>query len=207
MYTNRGTVGFFAVLLMACCLVLGGFASPAAAKTIVVTTLTDTADPPFNTDSLCGTGTIKDLPGTDRKVSLREVLIAANNTNGKQTVTFAPGLSGGIIVVNFDDLDADPDPDPLPALCGGQTRIDGDRDGDGVPDITLEGAAFPAATSLAGIGVVSSHNTIQGLRIQHFPFGIAVVAGLTGPETVKHTTVTHNIVAGSAIIGNLPAHW
>jgi hypothetical protein len=42
-------------LVMVCCFALLGFASPAAAKTIVVTTLTDTADPPFNTDGLCGT--------------------------------------------------------------------------------------------------------------------------------------------------------
>src|SRR5262249_36751974 len=157
MYTHRATVGFITILAMACCLVLGGLASPAAAKTIVVTTLDDIADPPFNADGPCGTGTISDLPGTDHLVSLREAIIAANNTNGKKTITFAPSLSGGTIVVNFDDLDADSDPDPLPVLCGGQTSIDGDLNGDNVPDITLEGSAFPAFAPVAGIGVISSH--------------------------------------------------
>ncbi len=55
MHTNRVTVGFITVLVMACCLVLWGFTSPVSAKTIVVTTLTDTADPPFDADGACGT--------------------------------------------------------------------------------------------------------------------------------------------------------
>jgi len=190
---------------MACCLALGGLAAPAAAKTIVVTTLTDTADPPFNADGPCGTGTISDLPGTDHLISLREAIIAANNTNGADTITFDPSLSGGTIAVKFDDLDADGDPDPLPALCGGQTSITGDLNGDDVPDITLEGAAFPVASppvAAAGILVLSSHNTIMGLRVQHFPIGIRVRAGdFTNPGTVEHTTVTNNIVAESKIDG------
>jgi hypothetical protein len=48
-------------------------------KLIVVTTLTDTADFPFNEDSLCGTGTVGNLPGADGLISLREAIIAANN--------------------------------------------------------------------------------------------------------------------------------
>src|SRR5204862_4024329 len=150
MNTSRVIVGFVAVLVMACCLVLGGFASPASAKTIVVTTLADTADPPFNADGPCGTGTVSDLPGADGLISLREAIIAANNTLGADTITFAPSLRGGTIVVNFDDRDADTTPDPLPALCRGHTRIDGDLNGDGVPDITLEGSALPASPPVAG---------------------------------------------------------
>jgi hypothetical protein len=119
MDTNRITIGFITVLVMACGLVLSSFASPAAAKTIVVTTLADTADSPFNADGPCGTGTVAELAEGDGQVSLREAIIAANNTQGADTITFAPSLSGGTITVNFDDLDADPDPDPLPALCGG----------------------------------------------------------------------------------------
>jgi hypothetical protein len=195
-------VGFFTVLGMVSCLVLGGFASPALAEIIVVTTLTDTADPPFNADGLCGTGTISDLPGADGLVSLREAIIAANNTPDTQTITFDPSLSGGTIVVNFDDLDGDAAPDRLPALCGGQTRIDGDLDGDDVPDITLEGAVFPVASAAAGILVLSSHNTITGLRVQHFPVGIQVRAGdFINPGTVEHTRVTNNILTESKVAG------
>jgi hypothetical protein len=148
-------------------------------------------------------------------ISLREAIIAANNTKGDQTVTFDPSLSGGTIVVNFDDLDADGDPDPLPALCGGHTRIEGDLDGDDGPDITLEGAAFlippPPALAAAGLLVLSSHNTLTGLQVQHFPIGIRILAGdLTNPGTITHTRVTHTIVAASkrdgivVATGNIP---
>jgi hypothetical protein len=101
MHTKRVTVSSISLLILACCLTLGGFASPAAAKIIVVTTLDDTADSPFDADGLCGTGTINDLPGNDHLISLREALIAANNTMGADTITFARSLSRGTIEVNF----------------------------------------------------------------------------------------------------------
>jgi Right handed beta helix region len=197
MHTNKVTVGFITVLVIPCRLALGGFASPALAKNIVVTTLTDTADPPFDADGPCGTGTISDLPGADGEVSLREAIIASNNTLGADSITF---LRGGPIKVNFDDLDADGDPDPLPLLCGGHTRIDGDLNGDNVPDITLEGSALPAFVPAAGIGVISSHNTIQGLQVQHFPLGI-VVTSLASDTQITHTTVTHNEVRENGFVG------
>src|SRR5262244_1597163 len=171
MSMNRVTLGSIVVLLMVCCLALGGFASPASARTIIVTTLADTADPPFNADSFCGTGTVSDLPGVDHLVSLREAIIAANNTPGADTITFAPNLSG-TIVVNFDDLDVDHDPDPLPPLCGGNTTITGRLAPAGTPAITLDGSALPASPPVGGLRILSNHNTIQGLRLQHFPLGI-----------------------------------
>jgi hypothetical protein len=183
---------------MVCDLILGGFASPALAKTIVVNTLSDTADPPFTADGICGTGTISDLPGADSLVSLREAISAANNTSGADTITFAQNVSGGTIVVGFNGL-------PLPALCGGQTRIDGDLNSDDVPDITLEGAAIPVSAppvAAAGLLILSSHNTITGLQVQHFPIGIRVRAGdFTTPGIVEHTRVANNIVVASRIDG------
>jgi hypothetical protein len=102
----------------------------------------------------------------------------------------------------------------LPALCGGHTRINGDLDGDDIPDITLEGAAFSippppavaAGAAAAGISVLSSHNTIMGLHVQHFPIGIRVRAGdLSTPGTITHTTVKNNILADSKLDGILVA--
>ena len=195
MHTQRVTVSFIGIWGIVCCLVFGGFAVPALAKNIVVTTLEDRADPPFDADSPCGTGTISDLYRADGDglVSLREAIIAANNTSGADTITFA---TGGTIAVSS----------PLPVLCGGQTRINGDRDGDGAPDITLEGEAlsFPAA----GIGIISSHNTINGLQVQHFPFGIVMQAGGDFPlpgaaRTVEHNTVMNNVMAESSFYGTL----
>lgn len=63
MHTSRVTFDIVTIR-MACGLVLGGLASPAAAKTIVVNTLDDTADSPFDADGPVVRGR-SDLPGTD----------------------------------------------------------------------------------------------------------------------------------------------
>jgi hypothetical protein len=177
--------------VLACWLVLSGFASLALAKNIVVTTLTDTANPPFDANGPCGTGTVSDLPGVDGKVSLREAIIAANNTPGADMITFASGGTIGQLST-------------LPLLCGGQTHIKGGLNDDGTPAITLDGAAlsFPAV----GLGVISSHNTISGLQVQQFPFGIVIQAGgnfplLGAAGRVEHNTVTNNILAASSFHG------
>src|SRR5262249_3076971 len=56
-----------------------------------------------------------------------------------------------------------------------------------------------------GLYVVSSHNTISGLRVHQFPLGIALQAGdfpTPGtPGTVEHNTVKNNIVADSSFVG------
>src|SRR5262249_54855210 len=96
MHISREPLGFV-TLLMVCGLAFGGFAPPALARTIIVTTLDDSAGPPFDADSLCGAGTINDLPGVDGQVSLREAIIAANNTPGADTITFA---TDGTITLN-----------------------------------------------------------------------------------------------------------
>ena len=146
MNTHRITVGFIMVFTVACCLALGGRASPAAAKTIVVTTNQDVVDPPLNADGVCGTGTIADLRGADGQVSLREAVIADNNTPGVKSITFAPSLSGTTIVLTRSL-----------ALCGGHTTLNGDVNGDDTPDVTVDGTAvlFPFDV----IDLLSSHKT------------------------------------------------
>ncbi len=190
---NRFTAGFCLIS----CLALWGFAWSAAAATIVVTTNQDTVDPPFNTGGPCGTGTISNLPGADGKVSLREAIIAANNTPGAKTITFAPNLSGATIVVS-DSL----------ALCGGHTTLNGDVNGDDTPDITVDGSALTSDV----IDVFSSHNTVKNLRVlapnlpNLAPFsspgvaGIAIVPSLAVATTVTDNTIAHNILTGSIIV-------
>ncbi|MBI3244907.1 MAG: right-handed parallel beta-helix repeat-containing protein [Deltaproteobacteria bacterium] len=167
----------------------------ASAQTITVTTLTDSADPPFDGDSVCPAGVIGDLPGADGEVSLREAIIAANNTPGPQTITFA---SEGTIFLSFDDADGDADPDLLPYLCGGETTINGDLDGDNVPDITLDGSLFtdPGAD---GLTMISSGNTINGLQLQNIPeVGLSVFHNAPG-VTLKNNTISNNIVTGGTL--------
>src|SRR5215813_723461 len=118
----------FIVCTISLCLSGWSLVSSAVAATLVVTTNQDVVDPPFNTGGLCGHGTVANLPGTDGKVSLREAIIAANNTPGSKTITFAPGLSGATIVLTG----------PL-YLCGGHTTLNGDVNGDNTPDVTVDG--------------------------------------------------------------------
>src|SRR5215475_9724555 len=129
MKTNRIVVSFTACML-SLCLSEWGLISPATAATIVVTTNQDIANPPFNTGGLCGTGTIKDLPGADGKVSLREAIIAANNTPGVKTITFAPALVPNAATIKLTGNSL--------ALCGGHTTLNGDVNGDEIPDITVD---------------------------------------------------------------------
>jgi hypothetical protein len=93
--------------------------APVQAVELIVDTLADVADPPFDADDLCGTGTAAELPGADGQTSLREAIIAANRAEGPDEIRFAPSLAGGTLSVGFDDLDADTNPDTLPFLWVG----------------------------------------------------------------------------------------
>jgi hypothetical protein len=120
MNANRLVLGFIACGI-SLCLSGWGFVSHAAAATIIVTTDQDVVDPPFNTGSVCGSGgTVADLPKAGSTVSLREAIIAANNTPGAKSITFAPSLSGATIKLLSSPL----------YLCGGHTTLNGDVTGD-----------------------------------------------------------------------------
>ncbi|MBI3756379.1 MAG: right-handed parallel beta-helix repeat-containing protein [Deltaproteobacteria bacterium] len=174
---------------------LVGLVSPAAAATIIVTTNQDTVDLPFDASSPCGTGTIGDLPGADGQVSLREAIIATNNTPGVKTIQFASSLSGATIGLN-----------KALYLCGGHTTVNGDVNGDDTPDVTVDGSAIPLASHV--IDIVSDHNTVKNLQVQAFrtPDGfydvisIAISAMPGVSLNVKDNTIAHNIVTGGAIL-------
>lgn len=194
---NRGLARAFR-LFGALLLVHIVHAAPAPAASIVVDTLADVADPPFDVDNFCGGGTVADLPGADGHVSLREAIGAANHSGGPHRISFAPALAGGTLSVSFDDLDTDSLPDPLPFLCGGNITLDGDTDGDNVPDIAVSGnAALPSFA--AGINVYSSDNTVKSLRVQGFPaVGILVYHPFfqSAETPATNNSITDNIVQG-----------
>lgn len=106
----------FTFCVISLCLSGWSLSSSAAAATIVVTTNLDSVDSPFDAGGLCGSGgTVADLPGEDGKVSLREAIIAANNTPGQKTIKFAPSLNNATIQVSKALF-----------LCGGHTTLTGD---------------------------------------------------------------------------------
>ncbi|MBI3784247.1 MAG: hypothetical protein HY270_12695 [Deltaproteobacteria bacterium] len=172
--------------------------TPTRAATIVVDTLVDTADAPFNADGFCGAGTVADLPGADGRISLREAIIAANNSTAPNTIVFADSLRGGTIHIAFDDLDADHAPDMLPVLCGGGTIINGDVDQDGISDITLDGSALTGQAT--GLLLASSNNEVRSLIIQDVPFagiGVLHVAAQSSLPRISGNRVAGNTIRGS----------
>ena len=127
-------------------------------------------------------------PGPDG-ISLQEAIIATNNDPGTWNIQFAPALKGSAIVV-----DTGPNIPGLSPLSGGNVTINGDIDGDGLPDITL--------TSQSGTGtgffVLSGGNTLYGLALQNC--GICVL--IKRPSAATGTTFS-NITVSNMVMTNI----
>ena len=128
--------------------------------------------------------------------SLREALIYANHTPGPDTITFAPELSGQTIVVSFDGLGEGEQANLLPLLCGGDITLNGDIDGDGTPDITLDGSNLSPDFSI-GLYADSDNNTINGFALRSFTTGIAAGTGVRA-AAVTGNRITNNTIDGGA---------
>lgn len=154
------------------------------AAAIVVNTTRDAMDVP-------ATASVDDLPGSDGLVSLREAIVAANNTPGPQDIVFHiprsdPGFDGRVFRLELTSA--------LPQLSGGGTVIDGSTQtpftGDtnpAGPEVVLDGSSL--GVSVDGFTVTSSFNVIRGFVIGNFSgSGVKIVGRATG-----------NIVAGNFI--------
>lgn len=172
-------------------------AAPAAGQTILVTTAIDSADAAFRSSELCGSGAVGDLPGQDGQVSLREALAAANGTSGPQEILFAASLNGQTIQIAFDGDDEDSQTDPLPRLCDGGTTIDGDIDGDGSPDVTIDGrVSLPPGS--AAIRIASGGNTVRALQIEDADAAIVL---RHAPAADGEPGYAGNIIADNVLVG------
>ena len=205
------------------------------AADIVVMTAEDRLDASFATFGISVTdfttfcGAVVDLAAFPADPSLREALIYANHMPGPDTITFAPDLSGQTIMISFDGSDEGEQADPLPSLCGGDLTLNGDVNGDGMSDITLDGSNLSPDLGW-GLFAESDNNTINGFTFQNFPyigiiagagtrtaavtgnritnntidggqFGISVFAGFFLKGTVQDTTVSGNTVSGTTFFG------
>jgi len=165
-------------------------------KKILVTTVEDTADPPFDADDPCGVGTIEDLPGADELVSLREAIIAANNIVGAQAaIVFSPFPPGSVLIMSFDDSDFDTQSDALPMLCRGDLIINGDMNRDGLSDITLDGSLLSEGQN--GLVVAASGIVLKRLTLRNFPGAGIAVSPQAAVITVTNTTLTGNVLIGN----------
>ena len=163
---------------------------PADAVTLIVTNNSDASNGDVSSISALIAN-----PGPDG-ISFREALLAANTTPGPKVIGFAPSLKGATITPGeVTDL-------ALPQLLGGDTSIIGDTDGDGLPDITLDGRLGHANGPLGlGLDLWSSNNRISGLQLINFsePILFAPGSDWTGPTK----TLMNNRVLGNSITGDM----
>src|SRR5437660_300666 len=80
---------------LAMALAIALIAQPAVADGVTVTSTGDDTD--GDTSSIAN---LIANPGQDGTISLREALLAANNTPESNTISFVPGLAGKTIVIN-----------------------------------------------------------------------------------------------------------
>ncbi len=147
---------------------------------ITVSTLSEAVD--GNTTLVL---TLLAFPGADGVISLREAMTAANNTPGRENISFANGLAGTIYLTG-----------QLPALTDmtGGVAIDGD----GV--ITLDGSALGPGSPC--INIVSQLNEIRGFTIVNGPDAAIFLSGpLAAYNTVERCFLGTN-AANEAGLGN-----
>lgn len=134
-------------------------------------------------------------PGADG-ISLPEAVIATNNNPGTWVIQFAPALKGSTIHL-----------DPAPSLgflglfglTGGNVTINGDIDGDGKPDITL---TTSQSGNTEGISVASGGNTLNGLALQNFTWGVWISAPGPGQPGASGGTFS-NITISNMVMTNI----
>ncbi len=102
-------------------------------------------------------------PGADG-ISLREAITATNNDPGLYTIRFSPQMKGAVIMIG---------PGQLPTLQGGNVVLNGDIDGDGKPDVTLQNQVGTQNFSM-GIVISSSEVVAHALALRDFYAGILI---------------------------------
>ena len=128
----------------------------AATQVVTVTTTADNLDAP----DISSLTALLANPGADGKVSFREALEAANKTVGNKSLVFDPALAGSSIYIQNGGW---------PILTSGDLSISGDTDGDGQPDITLDGSLAGNDGPMSNALILRSSNiTIASLTIRSF---------------------------------------
>jgi len=132
-------------------------------------------------------------PGPDG-IALREAIEATNNDPGEYTIRFAAQLDGTKIYTGGTNNQ------DLPPLLGGSVIINGDIDGDLLPDITLANAStfeYPF-----GFKIQSSNNTLHALQMEGYFQGVLIrpTTPTTTYTTFRGITVS-NMVMSNVLSG------
>ena len=165
-------------------LVALAFAVPGAA---VGAEATITVDSTSNVVDFGGAQEVTDLPGPDGKVTLREAIVAANNTLGADTIEFRiptsdPGFNGSVFVIVVEGI-------PQLVLWDDATTIDGTTQLD-FTGHRVHVRTTPPYANLRGLTINSDGNRVTGLSgFALFRYGIEI----NGDGNV----VTNNLFSGS----------
>jgi len=165
----------------------GGLAAASADTLATVTTSADVVD-----GDVSSLAALAIHPGADRKISLREAILATNATPvaGALTIAFDLPMSDSGYDAATSTWTIALGAQALPALARGDVAIDGSTESDnlGYPQIILDGYNVNEAAGLSnGITITSDHNTIRGLTLVNF-YDDAVL--ISGPNAAA------NLVAG-----------
>ncbi|MBI3913890.1 MAG: hypothetical protein HY327_06860 [Chloroflexi bacterium] len=138
-------------------------------------------------------------PGSDG-ISLREAIAATNNTPEAETIEFASELKGSVIQVGSSRKEG-------LVLTGGWLIINGDINGDGEPDITLDGSLGQPANppSTTGIAIASSYNVINALNFVNFAWA-GIILKPCGKQPCSERVlygnrILRNVISGSGGFG------
>ena len=126
-------------------------------------------------------------PGFDNAISLMEAIAAANNTPGPKTIAFSPALRGKSIPWGSNDLR-----DLFSfALKSGDLSIDGDVDGDGTPDVTLDASG----NSLTTLRIRASNIVVSHLIFREFSGAINFACEdiACAPKNISNVRITGNV--------------
>ena len=159
-------------------------------QSLVVTTLAD--------ETYDG-GTLAQETADGTGLSLREALGVATAYGGPHTITFAPSLAGGTIHLANGEL----------GITADGVTIDGDIDGNGTPDITIDAGGASRVFDIDN-GVSAIAATLDGLVIRDGFTGAAgpadngggIAVGQSDALTLKNSKVTDNYgYVGGGIYG------
>jgi hypothetical protein len=132
--------------------------------------------------------TLMRKPGPDG-ISFREAIKAANNTKGPKMIKFSPKIKGSTIKMGSAGIEE------VIVLTSGNLIIDGDIDGDGKPDITLDGSIGVTGPLSVGISIWSSNNMIKGLSFNDFA-NVSIIIACPDVENIS------SAISGNQIINN-----
>ena len=181
--------------LMAIVLIVVLFAAPvpARAASVSVNTTSDVND--GNTTSIAN---LIANPGADGKISLREAIVAANNSPGDDTINFSIpyGDAGYDSIMGYWTIQPT---SVLPPLTGGGTDINGysqmgalqaTDSALAVIKIRLDGTLISLQN---GLNIASASNRVRGLSIVNFP-GNGIFIYNFGEKTAEYNIISGNYI-------------